>query len=323
MALGHGGRQVVVPDLPGIAAHPRPRLLVAPQEGLQRLAERELHREEPRVAEHEHEGVHWPAEPEDVPELAPVDLGDLGGPERERHERRVHRAGADPPDGAAQRADPAAVALGAEHGQDVHGGALGVLRKQRLDAGTERREDRGPRPGRRRRERHAPAPRHLPNALSVDAQVAGDPAIAPALGVGEPQDLGLDGGRQHGGPPFAGPGVPWHGARCLSRLVSSARGVLSAPNPRSANVFRADRVSRGASRYGDLTPRVCCPNRPDRVSRTARTPYGALTPCRAWPCAIIASRHSGRRQARISWAYTGDGRGTAVGARAASRVGRT
>ena len=73
-ALGHGRRQIVVPAFVAAAAIEGQGPLVTAQERLERLGERELDRQEARVAGDHHEGVDGPAEVEDIPELPPVHL---------------------------------------------------------------------------------------------------------------------------------------------------------------------------------------------------------------------------------------------------------
>ena len=245
--LGDRGREVVVPGLPGTAPHEGPGLLVTAQEGLEGLAEGEHDGEQPRVGEHQHEGVHGAPDPEHVAELAPVDLGHLGDPERERHERLAGGPGAEPPHEGPQRADPPAVALGPQDLQDVHGGALRILAEQRLDARDKRGEARRPRPGGGARERHAPAPDHLAHARPLHGEVPGDLTQGPVLGEDEAQDLGLGSGGQHGGTSFRGARCTTRPPTGLSRLVSGTRAPLSAANSHCHKGFELDRVSRGAT----------------------------------------------------------------------------
>jgi len=242
--LGDRGREVVVPGLPGTAPHEGPGLLVTAQEGLEGLAEGEHDGEQPRVGEHQHEGVHGAPDPEHVAELAPVDLGHLGDPERERHERLAGGPGAEPPHEGPQRADPPAVALGPQDLQDVHGGALRILAEQRLDARDKRGEARRPRPGGGARERHAPAPDHLAHARPLHGEVPGDLTQGPVLGEDEAQDLGLGSGGQHGGTSFRGARCTTRPPTGLSRLVSGTRAPLSAANSHCHKGFELDRVSR-------------------------------------------------------------------------------
>jgi len=215
--LGHCRGEVVVPALLRAAPQEGERLLVAAQEGLEALAEGEGHREEPGVAQHQDEGVDGPADAEDVPELAPVHLGGLGNPEAKRHERLAGGPRPAPPDQRPERADPAAITLGPQDLEHIHGGARRLLDEQRLDAGGKGGEERRPRPGGGPRERHAPAPDDLAHAGPLHAEVPADLAQGPVLGVGEAEDLGLGGGRQHGAPPGDAPRVP-RGPRSAYRL---------------------------------------------------------------------------------------------------------
>ncbi len=85
--LRNDRRGVVVPALADHPAHKRAGLLVAPAERLEGLAEGAHHGEQPGGAEHQHERGDGAADPEDVAELPPVDLGRLPGREGQRDER--------------------------------------------------------------------------------------------------------------------------------------------------------------------------------------------------------------------------------------------
>jgi hypothetical protein len=200
-ALRDGGGQVVVLGFPAITPERGEGVLVTAQEGFQALAEGELDREPPGVAAHEQESVDGAPDPEDVPELAPIDLHALAWGEGEGREGLVHGGGPQPGEVQPERGDPAPVARGPQVLEAVHGGALRVLGEERLERRGERREERHPRPGASPRQGHAPALHHLPDALPVHPHVVGDPSEGPAFRVGEAEDLGLGGSREHGAPP--------------------------------------------------------------------------------------------------------------------------
>ncbi len=97
--------------------------------------------------------------------------------------------------------------------------------------GEERREQRGPRPRPGPFQGDASALHHLADALPVHAHVVGDPGERPVLRVGEAEDLGLGGGREHGTPPgVSGPRctIPTTGLAIESR-ISVARPLIGPP----------------------------------------------------------------------------------------------
>ncbi len=136
--LRNDRRGVVVPALADHPAHKRAGLLVAPAERLEGLAEGAHHGEQPGGAEHQHERGDGAADPEDVAELPPVDLGRLPGREGQRDERFGGGRRMELPHGGAERTDPAAVALLPQHLEDRDRRPRGVLREQGLDPREER-----------------------------------------------------------------------------------------------------------------------------------------------------------------------------------------
>jgi hypothetical protein len=191
LALQHGALQVVVEQHPRHAAKGLEGPGMAAQEVLHAGVEEEAQEYLPRIGQHHDEGHQRAAGAAylEMPEVAPVDLGLFAGQGAQAQVGLGRRARTVQGDEVAEMVRPARVAALAGHLVQAAGGEGGELPQRLPEEGQVGVDLRGalrmPGPG------QAGLGQHPLHGAVVQAQLAGDGADAPFLGVVVTEDLGL------------------------------------------------------------------------------------------------------------------------------------
>jgi hypothetical protein len=235
---------------------------VAAQEALHAVVERKAGVERARPRQHEDEADERAARVADLQraEVSPVDLSLLAGQRAEAEIRLRPRRGADDADVPAHREDAARVAAPMEHRVQARRAQPRMLRERVGEKRFVRIEDGGAHRLERARAPEAFAPDGTADGVGMDAELGGDRADRPVLGIVQPTDPRGDRGVDHragrrrrsrctsANDPSPTPGsgstgtASWRthatvirAGRVTSSKVSSQRGVAQkAPGPTAA-----------------------------------------------------------------------------------------
>ena len=272
LAIEHRGFQIVVLDRARAAAQRGEGLDMPAQEALERLIEREDRVDRARVAEHQHEGRQRAdaAADADRAEAAPVDLGDFPRQRRQAEIRLGRRRGPQRAHRATDLHRRARIAALAQHLVQARRPQARILRQRVAHEGQIRVERGGPAaPGLRE---HTRAIERRCDRLMVDAELGGDGADAPVLGVVEAANLGVLRGRDHHG----APGTRDGSARAVEGAICSDghRPCIATP-PSEGRSAPDPSTCRPAVWRRAAQPGKCDPSRgPDRRAGDRDGPDG-------------------------------------------------